>query len=108
MATLVILQGQHPGQQFPLGQERQVIGRALDAAIHLPSHVVSRRHAQVSCENGTYVVEDLGSHNGTYLNGRRIAGREALSDGDQLTLSDYVLGFQTDAPEAEATGILEQ
>jgi serine phosphatase RsbU (regulator of sigma subunit) len=96
MATLVILQGPDVGTAFPLKEEPSVIGRLVDADIQLPSHVVSRRHAQVWGEAGTYFIEDLGSNNGTLLNGRRIVGRHPLSDGDQVTLCDYILEFQAD------------
>jgi serine phosphatase RsbU (regulator of sigma subunit) len=109
MATLVILQGQNVGKRFPLGRDRAVIGRAPDAAVHLPSHVVSRRHAGVWFEAGEFFIEDLGSINGTLVNGQRIAGPTRLTNGDQVALSDYVLGFQEEADDPGRTAaILEQ
>jgi serine phosphatase RsbU (regulator of sigma subunit)/pSer/pThr/pTyr-binding forkhead associated (FHA) protein len=109
MATLVILQGQNIGKRFPLGEQRAVIGRAPDVAIHLPSQAVSRRHAGVWFEDGTFFIEDLGSINGTLVNRRRIVGPTPLTDGDQVKLSDYVLGFQAEADaEDGAASILEQ
>jgi serine phosphatase RsbU (regulator of sigma subunit) len=109
MATLVIRQGQDVGRPFPLGEECSVIGRTADAAIYLPSQVVSRRHAQIRCEEGAYFIEDLGSFNGTLLNGRRIVGSQPLADGDQVTVGDYVLKFQTEADSESGTAeILEQ
>jgi serine phosphatase RsbU (regulator of sigma subunit) len=109
MATLVILQGQNAGKRFPLGQERAVIGRAPDVAIHLPSHVVSRHHAGVWFEDGAFFIEDLGSSNGTLVNGWRIDGPTRLADGDQVALSDHVLGFQSEAEDqGGAAAILEQ
>jgi serine phosphatase RsbU (regulator of sigma subunit) len=108
MATLVILQGQNAGQQFALRQECAVIGRSPTAAISLPSQVLSRRHAQIWCEDGTYFVEDLNSVNGTILNGRRITEAEPLADGDQLTLCDYLLRFHADKPAEGLEAILDQ
>jgi serine phosphatase RsbU (regulator of sigma subunit)/pSer/pThr/pTyr-binding forkhead associated (FHA) protein len=109
MSTLVILQGKDVGKQFPLGQQRAIIGRTPDADVYLPSHVVSRRHAQIWCEDGTYFIEDLGSSNGTLLNGKRITGRRPLTEGDKLMLCDFVLGFQAVRPtEGGSQAILEQ
>ena len=110
MATLVILQGENTGKQFPLAKEAAVVGRTVEAEIHLPSSVVSRRHARIWCDDGTYFVEDLGSFNGTQVNGERIAERQPLTDGDELTFCDYVLGFRQSEMRSAAGSatILEQ
>src|SRR5262249_37407029 len=65
-------------------------------------------HAQVWWENGSYFVEDLGSANGTLLNGHRIAGPKPLKDGDRLTLCNFVLGFQADPEPESATGAIRE
>jgi phosphoserine phosphatase RsbU/P len=109
MPNLVILKGQDAGKEFPLREEPALIGRLADADIHIPSDVVSRRHARVWGEGGAFFIEDLGSANGTLLNGRRTVGRQRLTDGDQLTLCDYVLGFQEGPRPGSGTEvILEQ
>jgi serine phosphatase RsbU (regulator of sigma subunit) len=105
MAILIIQQGRNVGTRFPLGQERGVIGRADNADIQLHSDTVSRRHARVWCTDGAYFIEDLGSANGTLLNGQPIVGRRALTAGDRLTIGEYVLGFQV---PVHAEGVLEQ
>jgi serine phosphatase RsbU (regulator of sigma subunit) len=98
MANLRIDQGPNAGQRFALDREISVIGRLADAAICLPSHVVSRRHAQVVCVEEGYLIEDLGSINGTVLNGQRIVGSMPLKNGDKLQICEFVLTFE-EAPK---------
>ncbi len=78
MPTLVLLQ---EGEAIPYGLDGEitVLGRAPECQIQLDSNMVSRRHAQVIREGNVFYVEDLGSGNGTYLNGKRIAGRTPLT-----------------------------
>jgi pSer/pThr/pTyr-binding forkhead associated (FHA) protein len=78
MARLVVRGGPEPGREFPLTGERAVIGRDPDVAVSLPSRTVSRHHAQIWCEHRAYSVEDLGSRNGTYMNGKRLQRRTPL------------------------------
>jgi pSer/pThr/pTyr-binding forkhead associated (FHA) protein len=68
------------------------IGRHPDSAICLDDVTVSRRHAQVSLDNGRYVVRDLGSLNGTYVNQMRI-DELALEQGDELQIGKYRMVF---------------
>jgi serine phosphatase RsbU (regulator of sigma subunit) len=99
MATLIVLQGPKPWQQFPLAQGSAVIGRTAEASICLPAQSVSRRHAQISFHDGAYVLEDLGSVNGTFVNGQRLTEGQALTDGDQLKIGHCVLAFRVHAEE---------
>jgi ABC-type multidrug transport system ATPase subunit len=70
------------------------IGRQADAVhIHLPHPQVSRRHARIECHDGTAVLDDLGSANGTFVNGRRISTATALRPGDQIDIGPYALQF---------------
>src|SRR5712692_6383670 len=108
MATLVIVQGPGAGKPFPLGNDCSVIGRSADADIRLPSQVVSRHHAKIWCENGTYFIQDLGSSNGTLVNGKRIAGSQVLEDGDRLTMCNFGLAFQTDVPSPDDTPRIQE
>ena len=72
MPTLVVLQGPDPGRQFSLDHATAIIGRQPDAAVYLESLAVSRQHAQLVCQDGEYFVEDLGSSNGTFVNGLKV------------------------------------
>jgi phosphoserine phosphatase RsbU/P len=94
MASLVTVKGPNPGRRYPLDRESTVIGRQPDAAIYLESLAVSRQHARVLCDNGTYFVEDVGSSNGTFLNGERITGRVPLTERDELQIGPYVLSLR--------------
>jgi FHA domain len=72
-----------------------VLGRDSTCDLILPSDQVSRRHAIVSARGGGYVVEDLGSRNGTTINGRAIVGVADLQDGDRLGLADVEVEFRS-------------
>jgi len=80
----------HTGQEFPLTQAPVTIGRQPDCTVVLADPQVSRQHATVSYQAGRYIVQDLGSANGTYVNDRRIAAPQALRDGDQLRLGNTI------------------
>lgn len=93
MPTLVLLQ---EGEAIPYGLDGEVtvLGRAPECQIQLDSNMVSRRHAQVVREGNAFYLEDLGSGNGTFLNGKRIAGRTPLKTDDRLKLGPILLRFE--------------
>ena len=67
-----------------------VLGRALECDIAIVSHHVSRQHARLELEDGQLYVEDLGSSNGTVVNGKKVAGRRALQHDDELRFHDII------------------
>lgn len=85
-------------RQFPLMEGINVIGRGDDAAIRIDSPGVSRHHARILVARGEATLEDLGSKNGTDLNGERITARSRISDGDEIRLGAIVLTFRTSSP----------
>jgi phosphoserine phosphatase RsbU/P len=93
MASLVILEGPAAAAtcEFPLARERTLIGRDVEVDIQLSSKTVSRQHAQILATDGAYFIEDLGSRNGTYLNGRRVVRRMPLGPKDQLKIGEFNL-----------------
>ncbi len=97
MYKLIISDEEGHTTVVPLLRDEITIGRQEGNTIRLTERNVSRRHARLSRRNGSYVVEDLGSYNGVSLNGERIDGRAQLSAGDNLTIGDYGLAFQSDA-----------
>lgn len=105
MVRLITLQGPSSGQQFLLDKDCCVIGRQPDSEVYLESLAVSRQHAQITCHDGTFYVEDLDSSNGTYLNGRAIVPRvpQGLTDRDTVQIGPYVLALRRD-PEQAPTG----
>jgi len=80
------------GREVPLTSDRAVIGRSRECDIRLADSNVSRRHAELREEDGAYWIVDLGSTNGTELNGERIE-RARLSDGDRITLGSTDVRF---------------
>ena len=86
-----------PGTRHVLSSGRNVIGRGTEADIRLPDTGVSRRHVDVVLDSGTAIAEDLGSTNGTLVNGRRVS-RQALVDGDVIRIGHSVLVYRQDGP----------
>ena len=78
---------------IPLLEGVNVIGRAADAAIQVESPGISRYHARILVAHGTATLEDLGSKNGSYVNGALVTARR-LSDGDEIRLGVTVLTFR--------------
>ena len=82
------------------------VGRDPSSAIVLASNTASRAHAQLSIQEGELFVEDLGSSNGTYLNGQKITSLSKVAAGDQLrfdTIAFSVTGPASSQPEQVAT-----
>ncbi|MEX0716345.1 MAG: SpoIIE family protein phosphatase [Planctomycetaceae bacterium] len=97
MAELVLLQ-EGQSQPFSLGDGETVIGRHPECAVQIPSNMVSRKHARVVRDGDGYFVEDLGSGNGTFVNGNRIAERTPLKHEDRIKLGPVLLRFEAPAP----------
>jgi hypothetical protein len=81
------------GRAYPITSPRFVIGRSRECDLTVTDGNASRRHAEIVQEGETYLVVDLGSTNGTEVNGKRIS-REELNDGDRITVggTDLVFG----------------
>jgi pSer/pThr/pTyr-binding forkhead associated (FHA) protein/TolA-binding protein len=84
----------------PFVREEITIGRQEGNTIRLTERNVSRRHARLLRQNGHVVVEDLGSSNGTRINGERISGQSSVKDGDLIQIGDYDLAVQSEAAAA--------
>jgi hypothetical protein len=85
------------GRAYPVTARRVVLGRSRECDIRVPDANVSRRHAEVRQEDATYWVVDLGSTNGTEVNGRRVE-RGKLSDGDRITIGSTDVVFERSLP----------
>jgi adenylate cyclase len=93
--------------EFPLVGSSMVIGRSANADVQVNDREVSRRHTGVDFENGAFVLKDLGSSNGTFLNGRRLYGPTRLNDGDEVMLGTTRLVFRTSAaPQQQQQQVL--
>ena len=91
-ALLVVKRGPNAGSRFLLDAETTTAGRHPESDIFLDDVTVSRRHADFVREGGGFVVRDVGSLNGTYLNRERIEAA-ALAGGDEVQIGKYRLVF---------------
>jgi len=103
MALLEMINGPHPGQRYTLSGERTILGRHPDCDIVLEVGAVSRQHAQISRIEQEFVVEDLHSRNGTFVNGEPIQTPTALQNGDRLRICDLSFTFFRD-PAKQGNG----
>lgn len=88
---LVMSRGPQPGQVFELPRSTISIGRDPGNQVMINDPQISRQHARVTPQGGLMIIEDLGSTNGTTVNGLRITGPHTLAHGDQVGLGDNVL-----------------
>jgi len=90
----VTLQGPLMGKRFPIGKTPVTFGRDEDNVVVLTSKIASRNHAEVRAEDSGYVLHDLGSRNGTRVNGNPITIHK-LQAGDQIIIGDETFRFET-------------
>jgi pSer/pThr/pTyr-binding forkhead associated (FHA) protein len=86
----VVVEGDHRGKSFELSDEF-VIGRSDKCRLVLDDNYVSQVHARIFARDDTYMVEDMGSTNGTYLNRRRITSPVEVQRGDRVKVGKTVL-----------------
>ena len=85
-------------REVALGGGENLLGREAGAAVSIDDDTVSRHHARIVIDGGRAVLEDLGSKNGTWLRGSRIACSAPLSDGDEIRVGPVALTFRCFAP----------
>jgi pSer/pThr/pTyr-binding forkhead associated (FHA) protein len=93
--NLVLFKKGGERKTFVLPAKRVIIGRAKDCDFWLPVLSVSRRHCEISVENSTVLIHDLGSRNGTFVNGMRIVNAN-LRPGDFIRIGPILFGVQID------------
>ncbi len=93
-------------REIALVSGENVIGRDSGCAIAVEDARISRHHARIVVDSGGALLEDLGSKNGTWRNGKEIAAPESLSDGDEIRIGPAVLVFRAFVPGgATVTGL---
>ena len=90
-AELLIVDGPNAGQVIPLEHDRFIIGRETDCHLKLENKLVSRHHCVFLKNEFALRVRDLGSMNGTFINGRRVEGEIPLTQGDTLSVGNLTL-----------------
>jgi adenylate cyclase len=91
------------GKEYALG-ERTVIGRADSADIRILDGLISKQHAEIAFANGRWSLRDLGSSNGTAVNGLRVHAHD-LAEGDQITVGNARLTFSHATPQRTAPAV---
>ncbi|MHA7662303.1 FHA domain-containing protein [Mycolicibacterium sp. HS_4_1] len=94
-AVLVVTRGPHPGSRFLLDSPVTSIGRLRDSDIFLDDIAVSRRHAEIHWDSGTFSLVDVGSLNGISVNGQPIDPTASLNSGDLVQIGEIQLVFLT-------------
>jgi DNA-binding winged helix-turn-helix (wHTH) protein len=89
--------------EIPLGEGENVLGRGEDATVFIDSTKASRKHARILIAGVRATLEDLGSKNGTFLRGRRVAVPTALHDGDELIIGPVLMTFRVGASGSTET-----
>jgi predicted component of type VI protein secretion system len=101
---LVMRTGPTPGKTFPLNRDVITIGRDIANDIVISDPEVSRKHAQVRSSETGFILEDLGSTNGTFVNGQRLVGPHSLQSGELIMLAENVsISFNAVQPDEGAT-----
>ncbi len=103
LPKFVIEEGPNPGQEVTLTKSEFVIGRQAGVDFVIASSAVSRRHLRIFQQGGQYLVEDLGSSNGTFVNGQRISKPTLLQNGDRLQLGQAIRLSIAGLPSSSAT-----
>jgi len=95
MPALIVVRGLNDGSWYGLSKRTLTGGRDPANAIQIPSPKVSRKHFQLRYQEGLYLITDLKSHNGIFINGSQV--QEALlEEGDEIQVGDAVLYFTGD------------
>jgi pSer/pThr/pTyr-binding forkhead associated (FHA) protein len=113
--ALRFISGKYQGGEFPLRMNREIIiGRSSDLDMVLVEDMVSRRHAKISSTDTEVYIQDIGSTNGTFVNGEKIAGKALLHEGDRILVGTSIIkvvgaaeGSVAQQSEAEARRRLE-
>ncbi|MGD0006001.1 MAG: FHA domain-containing protein [Anaerolineaceae bacterium] len=101
---LVLRAGPTPGKVFPLEKDEMFIGREANNDVVINDPEVSRKHARLYVQGGNMILEDLGSTNGTSVNGQRLTGPYVLRSGEIITLGEKItLLFESLAADDNAT-----
>jgi pSer/pThr/pTyr-binding forkhead associated (FHA) protein len=87
---LVMHSGPTPGKTFPMEGDVLTIGREAGNQIVINDAEVSRKHTQFVLQGGKYVVTDLGSTNGTFVNGQRVTSQHVLQPGEVISLGEQI------------------
>src|SRR5690349_22264331 len=99
---IVVSEKAGPARRLELESQDITVGRAEENDVCLPRRNISKQHTRIAVEDGAVVVRDLGSTNGTWVNGRRIDGPQPVGPSDRICIGDFALAVEVRGPAAEA------
>ena len=106
--ALRFISGKYQGGEFPLEDNREIIvGRSSDLDMVLVEEMVSRRHARIQLVGGSVNIDDLGSTNGTFVNGERVTHAE-LQEGDRVLIGSNILKVVSTDGQSPPSEAMEQ
>ncbi len=108
MALIRVLSGDQSGQSISLSGREVVLGRHPGCDIRITDDTVSRRHARIVPQGNGFLIEDLGSRNGTYLNGKSVTAPMRLSHLDRIEVFDTTVEFREDRPHRPLERAIEK
>lgn len=85
--VFVVIEGKMLHQQWTMEKDNIIIGRDDVSDIVIPERKISRKHVRIQRQGNDFFIHDLGSSNGTWLNGKKIEGINSLFDGDEINLA---------------------
>lgn len=105
--ALRFISGKYQGGEFPISEGQEIIiGRSSELDMVLVEEMVSRRHARIQLQDGVITIEDLGSTNGTFVNGEKIQ-KGTLREGDRILIGTSILKVVTTADTSTRRESLE-
>ena len=103
MADLIVKFPDRESELFPLGRLRITIGRSARNDLCIPDPFASRVHAEIRHEGGQYILQDLGSANGTTYNGSGVSGEVILTRGGRIQIGETAIIYE-DSPSMSLSG----
>jgi len=105
--TLLVIQGVDLGTRFKLGTDPAGVGRGVRNEVRILDTEASRQHALISFKNGSYIITDLNSSNGTLLNGKQIESTK-LNNGDHIQIGRSLLLFSSQSIDDDSRYMAEK
>jgi serine/threonine-protein kinase len=108
MAVLIVEKGPDRGQKFMFSGAEIVVGRGTKLVAKLSDTLISREHFRISSKDGRFYIEDLGSLNGTALNGQNISAVIQLTDGDEISIGETSMSWLEKEQSLDKDPLLNQ
>lgn len=101
MAEVTVIFGGQEQGKYAIDKDRMVVGRDPASEIPIDNLGISRQHCAFETRGDSFLIQDLGSSNGTYVNGKKVS-QYFLNDGDEVVIGKYTLRFGNESQSSEA------